>query len=441
MVRGVVPPRRRAAQAGLSLVETLVALVLGLAMVSVAFNLYVSNRGVFRQIEAMVRLQESASVAAALLENSIRHAGGTLCRRDPSTTILLDVQGPTKFGTHDDGTYPYNFTPPYAFWEEVDSLSDSPIGLHGYQSTSTDTIVGTERLAGDSISLMSDNMGAIARVTGRATYTSQLTQVVGFGWPKVYDGLTGTYTFPVDNGLEFPEGTVAMACDHVRAVLFQVNKSSATGIQLQSGTGAPALRPGNCSVAMRKVPQRGATNDIPIVENLDGDYSCTTRLSGHDEGGRTKVAMYTFGPGSMIGEHTFEHWYIGRKTGTTNGLSLFRKRMVYASAEASAQKEIRLGQAEEIAQDVTDMQISYLRGVVLTGYAERDTYRTAAEMRGGTPDQKPTPYAQVTAVRIVLTLRSPEKVGLAATGAASAVTYTIPINVAIRNRMPGVVRR
>jgi Tfp pilus assembly protein PilW len=67
-VRGVVPPRLRAAQAGISLVETLVALVLGLAMVSVAFNLYVSNRAVFAQVEAMVRLQESGSIAAALLE-------------------------------------------------------------------------------------------------------------------------------------------------------------------------------------------------------------------------------------------------------------------------------------------------------------------------------------------------------------------------------------
>lgn len=44
-------------------------------------------------------------------------------------------------------------------------------------------------------------------------------------------------------------------------------------------------------------------------------------------------------------------------------------------------------------------------------------------------------------MRIVLTLTSPEKVGLAANNAASAATYTIPINVAIRARLPGVVRR
>ena len=148
--------------------------------------------------------------------------------------------------------------------------------------------------------------------------------------------------------------------------------------------------------------------------------------------------MYLFGPGSMIGEHTFEHWYIGRKTGTTDGFSLFRKRMVNASGT------IGLGDAEEIAPDVTDMKITFLQGWQYTGYPN---YRDIAENGYATVDQFSgkahdyIPFRSVTAVRIVLTLTSPEKVGLAATNAASAATYTIPINVAIRARMPGVVRR
>jgi len=50
-------------------------------------------------------------------------------------------------------------------------------------------------------------------------------------------------------------------------------------------------------------------------------------------------------------------------------------------------------------------------------------------------------FRSVTAVRIVLTLTSRDKVGLGANNAASAATYTVPINAAIRARMPGVVRR
>jgi hypothetical protein len=47
----------------------------------------------------------------------------------------------------------------------------------------------------------------------------------------------------------------------------------------------------------------------------------------------------------------------------------------------------------------------------------------------------------VIAVRMVLTLSSPERVGLAAGNVASAAAYTIPLNVTIRARMPGVLRR
>lgn len=411
MVRGVVPPRLRAAQAGISLVETLVALVLGLAMVSVAFNLYVSNRGVFRQIEAMVRLQESASVAAALLETSIRHAGGTLCRNNPPTTILLDVLGESVS---------YEYEPPYAFWEESDADSTAQIGLKGYESTTTDMIVGEDRKAGDSISIMSDNMGAVARVTGRATHASSNS------------GLTGTYTFPVDNGLEFPVGTVAMACDHVRAVLFQVTDSTTSTIKLQAGTGAPTLTPGNCSVAMRRARLNAQSPNF--VDVLDNQHSCTTDLTNVYGGQRGRVQMYTFGPGSMIGEHTFEHWYIGKKTSTDACCSLRRLRATYSATGVGSKDE-------EIVEDVTDMQITYLRGLLYTGYPSSDRYFTALEIKDTQTQGLAPPWRQVTAVRIVLTLTSPEKVGLAAANAASAATYTIPTNVAIRARMPGVVRR
>ena len=405
-MRGVAPPRLRTAQAGISLVETLVALVLGLAMVSVAFNLYVSNRAVFRQIDAMVGLQESASVGVALLETNLRHAGGTLCRNGPPTTVL--AKGETK--------YPYSYhnpETPARYWEvppvsNTDNINGQ-MGWHAYESTRRDPIVDSLRLAGDSISIMSDNMGAVARVTGRATHTSS----PGSG------GFTGSYTFPVDNGTDFPVGTVAMACDYARAVVFQVTESTASSIKLHAGTGAPSVSPGNCAVTMR-------LSDSTTVQGMAAGYNCSNGKPEAQTGG----AMYTFGPGSMIGEHSFSHWYIGRKTGTTDGLSLFRKRMVYASGA------IRLGDAEEIVPDVVDMRITILRTV--GGYPADNSYQTVQWLNAFT--NRGT-YRFLAAARIELTLRSQEKVGLAAQGKASAVTYTIPINVAIRARMPGVVRR
>jgi len=404
-VRGVVPPRLRAAQAGISLVETLVALVLGLAMVSVAFNLYVSNRAVFAQVEAMVRLQESGSIAAALLETSIRHAGGTLCRNRPPTTTLLNASSPYAYAEHKPPI-------PYAYWERTDGWGGGLLGLHGYDSIQADPIVGSLRLAGDSISVMSDNIGAIARVTAPATHTSAA------------GGLTGSYTFTVDNGTNFPVGTVAMACDYARAVLFQVTDSNASMIKLQANEG-PSLSPGNCAVTMRRVPPKGDP-----ISAMDGNYSCYVGQGVLPTYGK----IYPFGPGSMIGEHTFHHWYIGKKTSTDACCSLRRYRATYSAAGVSYADE-------EIVENVTDMQLTYLVGVLTTNYAAKDYYMAQNDGTSKNMVTKLSNFLQVTAVRIVLTLTSPEKVGLAAQNKASAATYTIPINVAIRDRMAGVVRR
>ena len=407
-MRGVVPPRLRAAQAGISLVETLVALVLGLAMVSVAFNLYVSNRAVFAQVEAMVRLQESGSIAAALLETSIRHAGGTLCRNRPPTTTLLNASSPTTLDDYKN----HNPPKPYAYWERTDGWGGGLLGLHGYDSIQPDPIVGSLRLAGDSISVMSDNIGAIARVTAPATHTSAA------------GGLTGSYTFTVDNGTNFPVGTVAMACDYERAVLFQVSESNASMIKLQANEG-PSLSPGNCAVTMRRVAVTGDP-----ISAMDGIYSCYGGQGPQPTYGR----IYPFGPGSMIGEHTFHHWYIGKKTSTDACCSLRRFRATYSAAGVSSADE-------EIVENVTDMQLTYLVGVLTTNYASKDYYMAQNDGTSKNMVRKLSNFLQVTAVRIVLTLTSPEKVGLAAQNKASAATHTIPINVAIRDRMAGVVRR
>jgi len=214
-------------------------------------------------------------------------------------------------------------------------------------------------------------------------------------------------------------GTVAMACDYARAVVFQVTESTASSIKLHAGTGAPSVSPGNCAVTMR-------LSDSTTVQGLTGDLNC----SNGQTVAQTRAAMYTFGPGSMIGEHSFSHWYIGRKTGTTDGLSLFRKRMVYTSGA------IRLGDAEEIVPDVVDMRIFILR--TAAGYPVTDSYETVTRLNRDLPT---VTFRFLAAARIELTLKSQEKVGLAAQDKASAVTYTIPINVAIRARMPGVVRR
>ena len=132
----------------------------------------------------------------------------------------------------------------------------------------------------------------------------------------------------------------------------------------------------------------------------------------------------------MIGKYSFSHWYIGAKTstdsGSVNNLALRRVTTTYSATDGVGKTD------EEIVENVSDMQITYLVDWEGSGYPGTTTYVAADAV---------TDWTRVIAVRMVLTLSSPERVGLAAGNVASAAAYTIPLNVTIRARMPGVLRR
>ena len=391
-MQGIASPRQRVKQAGVSLVETLVALALGMALVSVAFNLYVSNRSVFQQIEAMTRLQESASIASALLETDIRHAAGVLCRNDAPLTNLLN--NPDFLDGGSPGI--------------VLAFSN---GLKGYPtSTETDPIALADRCTGDSLSIYSANTSYIARVTASATQTTTATAT------------TGSYTFTVDDASKFSVGDVALACDYDRAVLFQVTQNATTTPQQIIFSNPSAVKPGNCGVRIKA--------SAPASSDTVAPPRCVSNPAAY----KASAVEYTFGPGSMIGKFSFTHWYIGKKTneGTcklpsvvgnpVHNLALHRKTVKYNGAGATTTDD-------EMVENVTDMKISYLNGWNDTGYPGADNYVAASAVPN---------WTRVIAVRIELTLTSPERAGLAA---GNVATYTIPITATVRARMPGIVRR
>lgn len=66
-------------QFGFSLVELMVALVLGLIIIGGVINIFTSNQQIFRTNEALGRLQENARISFELMAREIRQAGGNLC--------------------------------------------------------------------------------------------------------------------------------------------------------------------------------------------------------------------------------------------------------------------------------------------------------------------------------------------------------------------------
>lgn len=372
-------------QGGITLLETLVSLTLGLAVVSAAFNLYTSNRTVFKQVEGMARLQESARVAAAVLAADIRQAGGSLCRNGlPTNNQLLSGD--------------WWLQPAY--------------GIEGFASTATDGRANAStfpRMAGDSFTVWSGNADVAASV---ASASARSFYLLG-GDPR------GSLTLELNGNPALVNTDVVVICDfHFAAIAQYANVGS---LRIVTRTN-DSPDPGNCgpffkASGTKATPLPGCSGSqaayrASMPDSIDKDYTWTT--------------------GSMVGRLTSHHWYIGQKTATSagslNNLALRRLTYGYSYLPGTSERFGVTGPiSDEMVQDVSNMDITYLVGDA-SGYPASTSYVAANQVAD---------WTKVIAVRILLTVTSPEAIAVGPSGAASAATYTIPINVAIRSRLPG----
>lgn len=88
------PPSRfasragRPTQAGFTIVELMVALVLGLLLIGGVINIFMTNQQTFRANENMGRLQENARISFELMAREVRQAGGNLCGASLMANVL-----------------------------------------------------------------------------------------------------------------------------------------------------------------------------------------------------------------------------------------------------------------------------------------------------------------------------------------------------------------
>ncbi|MCD9086515.1 prepilin-type N-terminal cleavage/methylation domain-containing protein [Stenotrophomonas sp. SY1] len=77
--------------AGFSLIELMIALVLGLMVIGAAFVMFQSNRNSFRAAEGVNRIQEGARVAFELMSADIRSTGGGGCSSSSTVETTGDL--------------------------------------------------------------------------------------------------------------------------------------------------------------------------------------------------------------------------------------------------------------------------------------------------------------------------------------------------------------
>ena len=95
-----MPSQTTAAQRGFTMVELMVALLLGLLVVAAAGSLFLSNKRVYGATEAINRIQENQRGAFEILARDIREAAGNPCMRfDGAYTDKVGVELATPDAT------------------------------------------------------------------------------------------------------------------------------------------------------------------------------------------------------------------------------------------------------------------------------------------------------------------------------------------------------
>ena len=100
-------------QRGVSLVELMVAMVIGLVLTAGVIQLFIGNKKTYRFEDAMARVQESARFALDAMASEIRMAGNLGCtsyleRENPVGTGAL-AQGQYRVTLNNPGNYVWNF--------------------------------------------------------------------------------------------------------------------------------------------------------------------------------------------------------------------------------------------------------------------------------------------------------------------------------------------
>lgn len=92
-------------QTGISLVELMVALVLGLVISGAVMQVFITSKDVYRMQEAMARIQENGRFASEYLSKDLRMAGYMGCGNIDRVAVNVIAEPPSPFMTLDSSTF------------------------------------------------------------------------------------------------------------------------------------------------------------------------------------------------------------------------------------------------------------------------------------------------------------------------------------------------
>lgn len=284
---------------GLSLIELMIAMVLGLVVVAAAAGVLLANKRVYATTATLNRIQENTRVAFEIMSRDLREAGGNPCGG------AIPIVSQLESGDN-------------SWWAQYAD------GLHGYagNQAAAGTATGTadaQRVDGtDAIDLHMANSGDI-RVTEHTNPAAVLNVTTTAG---------------------LSDNDILMVCNNSYAMIFQAAGLSGTGVKIGHGGGNNGT---NCSNEFQFerncVP--GASGDRGYCFVVPAGSSVNPNCDRHSRSPATVVQVQSF------------RWYIGNNA--RGGRSLYRATLVNEGATVTPTATNTI----EVAEGVSDMQLMY----------------------------------------------------------------------------------
>lgn len=304
---------------GLSLVELMVGMVLGLLLAGAVLQVYLSTKMTFNTQDQKSVLEESGRYALEVVARDVRMAGLTGCS---SRFIPGAPQMPVRNHLNGGGAFPYQFTVAVAGFEAQGSGPNAVVAL-----------AATNPAPGGNW-----NTPLPAGIAALAVPGSDVLVLGGLSartWPLVDPFSQGAQVF-VQPGNDFADGDVLFVTDCSQGIVFQAtNVATAGGRTNVTGAKGGLAAPGNFDPISEQGPNGGA-----------------------------------FRQGAMAARAVSLAYFIGR--GVNGSPALYRASLLPDPANAVA----RVLSTEELIADIESMQLLY--GVDTDGDFDVDAYRTAA---------------------------------------------------------------
>lgn len=212
---------------GFSLIELMIAMVLGLVVISGVTSVFLANQQTYRANAALSDVQEGSRIAFEMLARDIRGAGLTGCDSTSGrVSNVLDQSGGTLW---------------YADWSNA---------VHGYDGSETDPAVVTGTAAGQRVA-GTDSLHIIS--------AGSLAATVG-----VNSGNDPARIFLNQATDDITEGDLVMVCDYDHAAIFQISQFN-DKVTVVHNTGSDT--PGNCTKGL------GYPVPVPCKSGQDNTYT------------------------------------------------------------------------------------------------------------------------------------------------------------------------